>query len=111
MGNIKLNVEDLKSIPVCDLFYKIALDTTKPLPETNEGNKYILVIIDHYFKWCEARVIPNHTTMITVRFLEKYIICRYAVPKFILIDDGGEWFAEFDNLCKVYGIHHQYAAP
>jgi hypothetical protein len=45
MGNIKSNVEDLKNIPICDLFYKIALDTTGPLPKTNEGNKYI------FFAW------------------------------------------------------------
>jgi len=48
MGNIRSNVEDLKNIPICDLSYKIALDTTGPLPKTNEGNKYILFAIDHY---------------------------------------------------------------
>lgn len=106
-----MNVEDLKSIPICDLFYRIALDTARPLPKTSEGNKYIFVAIDHYFKWCEAKAIPNHTTMIVARFLEKYIICRYEVLKFILINNGGEWSTKFDNMCKVYNIHHQYTTP
>jgi hypothetical protein len=64
MGNIRLNVEDLKGILVCDLFYKIAFDSARPLPKSNEGNKYILVAIDHCFKWCEAKAIPDHTTTI-----------------------------------------------
>jgi hypothetical protein len=85
MGSIKSNAEDLKNIPICDLFYRIALDTRGPLPKTNKGNKYILVAIDHYSKWCEAKVVSDQTTMTVVKFLEKYIICRYEVPKFFLL--------------------------
>jgi len=84
------NVEDLKNIPICDLFYKIALDTAGPLPETNEGNKYILIAIDRYFKWCKTKAIPDHTIANAIRFLKKYIIYRYGVPNFILNNNGGE---------------------
>jgi len=31
-SNIRSDVEDFKNILVCDLFYIIALDTSKPLP-------------------------------------------------------------------------------
>ncbi len=105
-GSIRFDVEDLKNIPICDLFYNVALDTIEPLLKTKNGNKYILMVIDHYSKWCEAKPIPNHTTSMAARFLEEEIICRYEVPKFVLIDNGGEWSTEFDNLCKVYNIHH-----
>jgi hypothetical protein len=40
-----------------DFFYCATLDTTKPLLETKDGNKYVLIIIDHYFKWCESRMV------------------------------------------------------
>jgi hypothetical protein len=50
MGSLRSEDEELKSIPVCDLFYRVAMDTTRPLPETKSGNKYILVAIDHYSK-------------------------------------------------------------
>jgi hypothetical protein len=36
--------------------------------------------------------------------LEDDIICRYGVPKFVLTDNGGEWAAEFEVMCKDYGI-------
>jgi len=50
MGSIRSEDEELKSIPVCDLFYRIVMDIVGPLPETKLGNKYILVVVDHYSK-------------------------------------------------------------
>jgi hypothetical protein len=88
----------------------MALDIAGPLPKINRGNKYIHVDVDHYFKWCEIKTMPDHTIATTTKFLEEEIICRYGIPKFIFINNDGEWFVEFHNLCKVYGIHHQYIA-
>jgi hypothetical protein len=50
MGSICSKDEELKSIHVCDLFYKIAMDIVGPLLETKLGNKYIIVAINHYSK-------------------------------------------------------------
>ncbi len=110
-GSIRSGDERLKSIPVCDLFHRIALDTAGPLPETRSGNKYILVAIDHYSKWCEAKAIADHGAKTAARFLEDDLICRYGVPRFVLTDNGGEWGAKFETMCKDYGIHHQRTAP
>jgi hypothetical protein len=109
-SSIRSEDEQLKSIPIYDLFHKVALDTTRPLPETKSGNKYILVAIDHYFKWCEAKAIAAHGAKTTSKFLEDDIICRYGVLKFILTDNGGEWATEFEVMCKDYGIQHQRTA-
>ncbi len=110
-GSIRSGDEQLKSIPIYDLFYRVALDTAGSLPETKSGNKYILVAIDHYSKWCEAKVVADHGARTAAKFLEDDMICRYGVPRFILIDNGGEWGAEFDVMCKDYAIQHQRTAP
>ncbi len=110
-GSIRSGDEQLKSIPICDLFHRVALDTASPLPEIKSGNKYILVAINHYSKWCEAKAVADHGAKTTARFLEDDVICRYGVPKFILTDNGGEWAAEFEVMCKNYGIQHQRTAP
>jgi hypothetical protein len=104
-------IEEMKNIPVYDLFYKVALDTAGPLPETKNGNRYALVAIDHYSKWCETRAVKDHDVATIARFLEEEIICRFGVPRFILTNNGGEWMAEFDLMCKKYGITHQFTAP
>jgi hypothetical protein len=102
VGNIRSKDEELKSILVCELFYKVIMDTARPLLQTKSRNKYILIAIDHYSKWCEAKVVADHGAKTTAKFLEDDIICRYEVPKFVLIDNGGEWVAEFDVMCKDY---------
>ncbi len=81
------------------------------MPETKLGNKYILVTINHYSKWCKAKAVTNHGAKTTAKFLEDDIICRYGVPKFVLINNGGKWVVEFDVMCKDHGIHHQHTAP
>ncbi len=45
---MKTSIEEMKSIPICNLFYRVAMDTTKPLLEIIDGNKYVIVAIDHY---------------------------------------------------------------
>ncbi len=39
VGNIRFEDEELKSIHVCELFYRVVLDTMGPLPETKSRNK------------------------------------------------------------------------
>jgi hypothetical protein len=70
VGSICSEDEELKNIPVCELFYRIAMDTVGPLLETRLGNKYIIVAIDHYSKWCKAKAVVDHGVNIEARFME-----------------------------------------
>jgi hypothetical protein len=85
---MKFGIKEMKSIPIRDLFYHVALDITGPLPKTTNGNKYVLVVIDHYSKRCEAWLVKEHDAHIVAKFLEDEVICRYGVPKYVLIDYG-----------------------
>jgi len=96
---------------LAEICRRVALDIAEPLPETKASNKYILVAINHYSKWCKAKAIADHGVKTAARFLEDDLICRYGVLGFVLIDNGGEWGAEFEVLCKDYAIQHQHMAP
>ena len=46
---------------------RIAMNILGPLPETEEGNKYILVLGDYFTKWKEAYPLPNMEAMTVAR--------------------------------------------
>jgi hypothetical protein len=48
----------------------------------------------------------DHDAKITTNFLKGEVICRFMVPKYILVDNGTKWSVEFDQLCKNYNIVH-----
>ena len=37
----------------------VAIDILGPLPETERGNKHILIAMDYFSKWPEAYALPN----------------------------------------------------
>jgi hypothetical protein len=106
--NMRSSIEKMKNIPICDLFYRVTLDTARPLLETTNGNKYVLVAIDHYSKWCEARLVKEHDAYTAVKFLEDEVIYKYGVPKYVLTDNGSEWMKKFIEICQNYGSAHQF---
>jgi transposase-like protein len=64
------------------------------------------VAIDHCSKWCEVKVVVDHDAVTTTRLFEDEMICRFGVPKYIIIDNESKWLAKFDQLCKNYSIIH-----
>jgi hypothetical protein len=64
VGNICSKGEEMKNILVCEPLYRLVLDIASPLLETKVGNKNILVAINDYSKWCEAKVVLNHIVKI-----------------------------------------------
>jgi len=59
----------------------MVFDIARPLTKTSSGNKYVLVAIGQYSKWCEARFLKEHDVVIVNKFLEDEIICQFGVPK------------------------------
>ena len=74
-------------------FEKITWDIMGPLPVSQRGYQYILVVTDIFTKWVEA--FPLHDTVATTlaKVLVDEVICRYGVPKSIHSDQGA-------NLCS-----------
>ncbi len=45
--------------------------------------------------------VKEHDVFTAVKFLEDEVICRYRMPKYVLIDNGSEWMKEFVEICKI----------
>jgi hypothetical protein len=84
---MKFGIKEMKNIPISNFFYRVAMDTTRPLPKTTNGNKYVFITIDHYSKWCETRPVKEHDVCIVTKFLKDEVICRYGdAPPSSLLD-------------------------
>ena len=55
--------------------------------------KFLLVAIDYFTKWVEAKALATITEAKIQSFLWKNIICRFGIPMTIISDNG----RQFDN--------------
>jgi IS30 family transposase len=70
------------------------------VPKTERGNKYILVILDHFTRYCEAIPLANQQAeTIANVFFENWIM-RYGAPMRVHTDQGANFESTlFSELC------------
>jgi hypothetical protein len=77
------------------------------LPEI-DGFKYIVVGIDYFSKWSEARPIKDKSAVTVARFLYDEIICRHGCPKIQISDQGREFVNNLnDELFRLTGTEQR----
>jgi len=59
---------------------RLALDVLRPLPVSNAGNKYLLIVADYFTKWPEAYPLPNQEATTVAEVLVNEFVCRFGVP-------------------------------
>ena len=95
----------LKPIHVSEPWSIIGLDVAGPLKSTISGNKFIIVAIDYFTKFCVAKAVPDSTAETTARFVFEEIVCKFGAPKAIISDCGPNFKAElFKKLCVLCDI-------
>jgi len=93
-------------------FERIAIDIMGPLPVTESGNKYILVVGDYFTKWKEAFPIPNQEARTVAEKLVKEIIARYGAPEQIHSDQGRNFEAQlFQEMCLLFNMDKTRTTP
>lgn len=58
-----------------------------PLPQGKDGVNFVVVVADYFTKWVEAEALVTITTSNITRFLWKYVICRFGVPRNVVLDN------------------------
>jgi hypothetical protein len=77
----------LKTIPLTWLFAVWGLDMVGPFKTAPGGLTHLLVAVDKFTKWIEAKPIKKLDGSSTIKFFNE-IITRYGVPHSIITDNG-----------------------
>src|SRR6266545_1940755 len=98
---------ELHSIKIKEPFYQWGIDIVGPLTETSRGNKYIVVAIDYFTKYPEARVLANANAKNVANFIYEDIISRHGCPRKILSDRGTHFNNQvIEKLLERFKIRH-----
>ena len=91
---------------------RIAADILGELPNTNDGNKYILVISDYFTKWTEAHTMPNMAASTVADIIVREVVTRFGVPTTIHSDQGSQFESElFTEMCQLLQINKTKTTP
>ncbi|GJV02104.1 reverse transcriptase domain-containing protein [Tanacetum coccineum] len=92
-------------------FYQWGMDILGPLTPARGGAKFVVVAIDYFTKWVEAKPLVKITGKEIIRFVMDNIICRYGLPRIIVTDNGAQLVSDpFKSWCKRFEIQQMNTA-
>ena len=97
-----LNKAPLKQIEVSEPFVFWAMDYMGPIKETARENKHILVLMDHFTKWCEAFPTKDQRASTVAHILVSRVFSRFGPPTVLHSDQG----RNFDSILmhEIYNL-------
>ncbi len=99
------NAAPLGHISVSQPFTFWTMDYMGPLPETSRGNKHILVVVDHFTKWCEAFATPDQKASTVAPLLVNRVFSRFGPPVVLHSDQGRNFESTLlHEICNFMGI-------
>jgi hypothetical protein len=100
----------LQMIPITWPFADWGLNLVGPLQRTTSGYTHLLVAIDKFSKWIEARPITNiYSEQAVLFFID--IIQRFGVPNVIIIDNDTQFTGKkFLDFCDRHHIRMNWPA-
>jgi transposase InsO family protein len=98
---------ELQPLPIKGMFYRWGVDMAGPFPSTTRGNRYVLIMIEHFSKQIEVVPLPDKIAIHTAFALLQNVICRYGSPAEVITDQGTEFKGAFDDLLQQNFIEHR----
>ena len=70
------------------------MDILGPVPESQAGNKYVLVIGEYLSRYIEAVAMPDQTLSTVAHAFITTILLRHGAPSDVLTDQGPQFQSE-----------------
>ncbi|GJU88528.1 reverse transcriptase domain-containing protein [Tanacetum coccineum] len=72
-------------------FYKSGIDIARPFSEGPGKVKFLIVAINYFTKWIEAKPVATITGSQIKKFVWDNIVCRFGLPGEIISDNGKQF--------------------
>ncbi|GKV23707.1 hypothetical protein SLEP1_g33406 [Rubroshorea leprosula] len=104
-NDIHMPGEMLSSLSSPWPFAQWGIDLLGPFVKGKGGCTYLVVAVDYFTKWIEAKPLSTTTEKKIEEFLFNSILCRFGIPKRIIADNGPQFRATaLRSFCTDYGI-------
>ena len=104
--------EELTSMIAPWPFVQWELDIMGPFLTAIRWLKFLVIGIDYFTKWVEAKALATITKKNIRNFVWRNIICRFGIPR-VLVSNNGKQFdnSTFRDFCSKLGIKNHYLSP
>nr|GEZ62566.1 reverse transcriptase domain-containing protein [Tanacetum cinerariifolium] len=93
------------------LFYKYGIDIAGPFSEGPGKVKFLIVAMDYFTKWIEARPVATITWAQVKKFVWDNIVCRFGLSGEIVSDNGKQFRDNpFKDWCEKLNIRQCFAS-
>lgn len=90
---------------------RVHADLFGPLLETENGNKWILVITDAFTKYTNIIAIPNKEAKTVTKAIFDHWICMFTPMKMLITDNGREFANQVNKeLCQMLDIKRAFTS-
>ena len=97
----------LKLFPAAGPLEEVAMDILGPLPKSEAGNRFVLVITDRYSKMARAIPMQDTTTKDVAQVFVEHWVYPYGIPNKLLTDNGPQFESKlFAAICQFLGVKH-----
>ncbi len=91
---------------------RIATDILGPLPWSENGMRYILLVQDQFTRWIECYAVPDQTAETVAHKIVYNFISRFGTPLQIHSDQGRNYESTlFKQICKLLEVHKTRSSP
>ncbi|GJX89956.1 reverse transcriptase domain-containing protein [Tanacetum coccineum] len=92
-------------------FYKWGIDIAGPFPEGPGKVKFLIVAMDYFTKWIEAKAVATISGTQVKKFVWNDIVCRFGLPGEIISHNGKQFNGDpFKDWCVKLNIVQRFAS-
>lgn len=82
------------------------IDLMGEFPRAKNGFEYLVVVVDYFSKWIEAKPLVHPTEDNVLQFFHDFVLCRFGVPRAVVSDHGTQFSKKFTAKCDRLHIKH-----